>query len=363
VTGGPSRPTVIDADAHVVEGAPFVGEVLRRFPDQVHVRTDGILGVVIEGRAYPDPVGPGAGCPVEKGVSDEPGIDATTAAGIVANADVDGIDEMVLYPSFGMCVPSVRDPGLGTALARLYNEWVAALVSAGGGRLHGAAVVPLEHGDVALEVLEEAKDLGLVCTVVPPALAGRNLDHPDLAPFFSAACDFDMPLGVHGAPGLHLPKIGVDRFDNYVQVHCVSFPFDQMTAMTSLVSGGVFERHPSLRVAFLESGAGWLPWFVERLGEHFESRGDWIADGWKRHPDEYVVAGNVWVTCEPDERMLPAVVEQLGDRCTMFASDYPHWDGAWPHASTELLEQPLAAGTLAAVAAGNARRFYSLPER
>jgi hypothetical protein len=54
----------------------------------------------------------------------------------------------------------------------------------------------------------------------------------------------DMALGVHGAPGIHLPKIGVDRFTNYIQVHCISFPFDQMTAMTALVSGGVFDRHP-----------------------------------------------------------------------------------------------------------------------
>ena len=111
----------------------------------------------------------------------------------------------------------------------------------------------------------------------------------------------DMALGVHGAPGIHLPKIGVDRFTNYIQVHCISFPFDQMTAMTALVSGGVFDRHPTLRVAFLEAGAGWLPWFIERLGEHYESRGDWIPGGWQRPPAEYVAAGNMAVTCEPDE--------------------------------------------------------------
>ena len=355
-----NRPHVIDADGHVVEGFGFVAEVLRQFPDQVSVRNDGVLGVLIEGRAYPDPQGPGAGCPADKGVSDQPGIDASTAAGIVANADADGMDEMVLYPSFAMCVPSIRDPALGAGIARMYNEWAAGLVADGHGRLQAAAVIPIEHGDVAVAVMGEAKELGLVCTVVPPALATRNLDHPDLSRFYSAACDLDMPLGVHGAPGLHMPKIGVDRFENYIQVHCVSFPFDQMTAMTALVSGGVFDRHPTLRVAFLEAGAGWLPWFIERLGEHYTARGDWIYDGWKRHPDEYVADGNIWVTCEPDERMLPAVVEQLGPDCVMFASDYPHWDGAWPQASTELLGQPLSAEVLAAVAGGNARRFYSL---
>src|SRR2546430_6827153 len=108
--------------------------------------------------------------------------------------------------------------------------------------------------------------------------------------------ELDMPLGVHGAPGIHLPKIGVDRFTNYIQVHCLSFPFDQMTAMTALVSGGVFDRHPKLRVAFLESGVGWVPYFIDRMHEHYEKRGDWIPNGWKHDPREYVAAGNVWVS-------------------------------------------------------------------
>ena len=94
-----------------------------------------------------------------------------------------------------------------------------------------------------------------------------------------AAAELDMPLGVHGAPGIHLPKIGVDRFTNYIQVHCISFPFDQMTAMTALVSGGVFDRHPTLRVAFLEAGVGWVPFFIDRLHEHYEKRGDWMPLG------------------------------------------------------------------------------------
>ncbi|BCI88156.1 hypothetical protein NIIDMKKI_33620 [Mycobacterium kansasii] len=76
----------------------------------------------------------------------------------------------------------------------------------------------------------------------------------------------------------------MDRFTNYIQVHCISFPFDQMTAMTALVSGGVFERHPQLRVAFLEAGAGWVPFFIDRLHEHYEKRGDWIEGGWRHDP-------------------------------------------------------------------------------
>ena len=69
------------------------------------------------------------------------------------------------------------------------------------------------------------------------------------------------------------------------------------------------------------------------------------------------------VTCEPDEDSLPCVVELLGDRCVMFASDYPHWDGAWPEATAELKEHNmgrLSPDALARVAAGNAEDFYGL---
>ncbi|HXX91104.1 MAG TPA: amidohydrolase family protein [Acidimicrobiales bacterium] len=354
---------VVDADAHVVEPVSFFAELFARFPDDVGVRADTQLGVTVEGRAYPQFTGPGAGCPPDKGLTDAPGVDPHTAAGVLKDADVDGIDEMVMFPSFGLCVPTLRSPVLGAGVARLYNEWAAEFAASGGGRLHATAVVPIEHVELAIEVMTEAKGLGLVAAVIPPALATRNLDHPDLDPFYAAAADLDMPLGVHGAPGIHLPKIGVDRFDNYIQVHCISFPFDQMTAMTALVSGGVFDRHPRLRVAFLEAGAGWLPWFIERLTEHFESRGDWIGNGWRRPPAEYVAAGNVRITCEPDEQTLPTLIEALGDDCVMFASDYPHWDGAWPRATAELREHAegrLSAGSLAKVAGANARAFFGL---
>jgi hypothetical protein len=363
-SGDGGLPEVIDADGHVVEGVELVVALLERFPESIGVRTDGTPGLLIEGRPYPDPDGPGAGCPADRGVTEAGPVSPSSAAGILADAATDGMAGMVLYPSLAMAVPTFEDPALGAGVARMYNEWVAGLCAGSGGRLHGAAVVPIEHGEVAVEVMTEARALGLVCTVIPPALRDRNLDHRDLDRFYSASEDLDMALGVHGAPGIHLPKIGVDRFSNYIQVHCVSFPFDQMTAMTALVTGGTFDRHPRLRVAFLEAGAGWLPWFVERLGEHYTGRGDWIEGGWQRHPAEVVAAGQIMVTCEPDEILLPAVVDALGDRCVMFASDYPHWDGAWPRATTEFVEHAgsrLPPESFARVAGANARDFYRLP--
>jgi predicted TIM-barrel fold metal-dependent hydrolase len=348
----------IDADAHVVE-AEIVPECMKRWPDAFALSSDG--NVMTEGRRYPEWQGPGAGCPPEHGLSRVAGINPYSPDGTLADADRDGIDQMVFFPSFGLRAPSIESRRVANGFAQLYNEWIADWCRRGKGRFHGIAVVPIEYVEDAVGLLRKAKDLGLVGAMVPPALRTRNLDHPDLDPFYAAAVDLDLPLGVHGAPGIHLPKIGVDRFDNYIQVHCISFPFDQMTAMTALVSGGVFDRHPRLRVAFLESGVGWVPYFVERMHEHREKRGDWIPNGWRKDPHEYIEAGNVWVSCEPEEAILPAVTQLLGPDFIMYASDYPHWDGDWPESTRPLRERAdLSNDVRAKIAGGNARRFYRL---
>ena len=352
---------IIDADGHVAESPSLAIEAMKRWPEHVRPSSRGRPRLMIEGRIYPEDRGPGAGVPAEHGLSRAAGINCTSSDGVLADADRDHIDTMVLYPSLGLCAPSLEDPEFAAGFARLYNQWVADYCRPTNGRLSGVAVTPIEHGQVAIDIMREAKNLGLAATLLPPALKTRNLDHPDLDSFYAAAVEIGMPLGIHGVPGFHLPKIGVDRFTNYIQVHCVSFPFDQMTAMTALVSGGVFDRHPGLRVAFLEAGVGWVPFFIDRLHEHFEKRGDWIERGWQRDPHEYLQAGNIWVTCEPEEPILPGVVDVLGADFIMFASDYPHWDGEWPESTKHLRTRADISEDIRAKIAGlNAQRFYGL---
>ncbi len=353
---------VIDADAHVVEGSAFAAEALRRWPDRVQVdSTRGVLGLRIEGRRVPEFEGPGAGCPPQHGLSEAVGGDPSSVADVLADADREGIDEMVLYPSLGLGVGGFRDPEFAAGFARLYNTFVTDFCKQGSGRLHPVAVVPLEDPDTSCDIVREARSLGCVAVAVPPALRERNLDHPDLDRFWSTCEDLDLAVGVHGAPGVHLPQIGVERFTNYIQVHCVSFPFDQMVAMTAVVSGGVLDRHPRLRIAFLESGVTWVPYFVDRLHEHWEKRGAWIEGGWQRDPRDYVGRGQVFVSCEGSETLLPAVVEALGDEFILYASDYPHWDSEFPESAKPIREHPkLSEDARARILGGNARRLYGL---
>ena len=353
---------IIDCDAHVIEGREFLGELIRRFPDKVrfsHPQEEG-TALFIEGRPYPQSSGPGAGCRAEEGMCLERGANPFTVDSVLADADREGIERMVLFPSAMLGLPGFEDQGFAATVARMYNEWLADYCRQGSGRLFGVGLVPIEDVGESIAIMREAKQLGLVATMIPAVLKNRTLDHSDLEPFYSAAEDLNMPLGIHGAPGIHLPKLGTERFTNYLQVHCLSFPFDMMVASTALVLGGVFERHPRLRVALLESGVGWVPYFMERMHEHLEKRGR-LTPECKHEPQEYIARGQIYVSCEPEESSVPLAVAELGADFIMYASDYPHWDSDFPNSTKPLRQRTdISAEVKARIMGGNAEVFYGL---
>src|SRR5213596_2038751 len=230
---------VVDSDAHVIEGQELMAELLARFPEKIRMARPDEEGaaLVIEGRRYPNASGPGAGC----------------------------------HAKHGLCVDRGANPfsdrAFAAEFARLYNRWLAGYCRQFPHRMFGVGLVPIEDVATSVRIMREARELGLVAIMVPAVLRTRNLDHADLEPFYAAAAELEIPLGIHGAPGIHLPPLGAERFDNYLQVHVVSFPFDMMVATTALVLGGVLERHPRPRVALLASGVGWVPYFFDRLDE------------------------------------------------------------------------------------------------
>jgi predicted TIM-barrel fold metal-dependent hydrolase len=354
---------VVDGDAHVIEGQELMAEVFTRFPDKIRMARPDEEGaaLVIEGRPYPMASGPGAGCHAKHGLCLERGASPFTAEGVMRDADREGIDAMVFFPSAALGLPAFTDLAFAAEFARLYNRWLAGYCGQFPRRMFGVGLVPIEDVATSVRIMREAKELGLVAIMVPAVLRARNLDHPDLAPFYAAAEDLDMPLGIHGAPGIHLPPLGAERFDNYLQVHVVSFPFDMMVATTALVLGGVLERHPRLRVALLESGVGWVPYFFDRLDEHVEKRGH-LTPGCKRAPREYLARGQLYVSCEPEESAVPFAAATLGDRFIMYASDYPHWDSDFPNSTRPLRERTdLGPEAKARIMGENAATFYRLP--
>jgi len=169
-----------------------------------------------------------------------------------------------------------------------------------------------------------------------------------------------VPITVHEGLSDWAPTLGRERFPNPAMLHVLSHPFEQMAACAGLVLTGVLERHPALRVVFLESGAGWLPYWLYRLDEHWET---WrpLLPAVHRRPSE-TVRRQCMISTEPGEELVTAVIEHVGEDNVVWASDYPHPDATFPGAVRKTLAAMtgLAPAVRSKVLATNAARLYGL---
>jgi predicted TIM-barrel fold metal-dependent hydrolase len=280
----------------------------------------------------------------------------------LSDMDAEGIDRAVLFPSLAFFACEAKDPALDAALCRAYNDWVAGYCRAAPDRLFAVALLPLRDLPAALRELERAAgELGLRGAFVRPnPLAGRPLHHPAYEPLWECAAALDVPIAVHEGLSDTLPTLGRDRFENPVMLHVLSHPFEQMAACAGLVLSGVMERHPRLRFAFLESGSGWLPYWLERMDSHFET---WRAllPAIRERPSDYF-RRQCFVSCDPDDGCLRAVVEAAGDECIVWASDYPHPDAHFPGTLARTRESlsGISEASRRRILGGNALRLYGL---
>jgi predicted TIM-barrel fold metal-dependent hydrolase len=259
--------------------------------------------------------------------------------------DAQGIDAVVLYPSIGLFVP--YQPDLTAAesrdACRSYNDWVADYCGQAPERLAAVGLVPLADPVMGATETARAAELGLVGVMVRPnRLYGRELGDPDYEPLYVAVEDSDVVLAVHEGLGVQGPTIG-DRFSSFVARHLCSHPMEQMAAMAGLILGGTLQRHPGMRVAFLESGTGWLPYWLHRMDEHHE----WLADTECKElalePSEYF-RRQCTICSDPEDTLAQWVMGEVGADRVLWASDFPHPDALFPNAADTFIEETSRAG-------------------
>ncbi|MBM4406587.1 MAG: hypothetical protein FJ039_10495 [Chloroflexi bacterium] len=143
-------------------------------------------------------------------------------------------------------------------------------------------------------------------------------------------------------------------------IHPISHPIEQMIALAGIVMGGVLERFKKLRVAFLESGAGWAPFLMERMDEDYGKLSH-LGPYMKAKPSDYMRSGRCFFACEPEEKTLPMVLKLVGEDQVVYASDYPHWDCLFPDSARIIYKRDdLSQAAKAKVLGENTRRLYRL---
>ncbi|NEO78706.1 MAG: amidohydrolase [Moorea sp. SIO4G3] len=239
-----------------------------------------------------------------------------------------GVDISFLYPTTGLWMLAIdtMDPSLAAALTRAYNNWLRDFCSYDPQLLKGVGAISLHDPSNMVSELHRIAEFGWKAVFVRPnPVKGRLLSDPAYEPFWTECERLGIAVGIHEGSHARLPTTGADRFNTRFAMHACSHPMEHMMAMLALIEGGVLERHPNLRVGFLESGCGWLPYWLWRLDEEYDQLAWEVKDHVRMKPSEYF-RRQCFIAIEPDEPYLADLIKYIGSDNLIFGSDYPHID-------------------------------------
>ena len=209
------------------------------------------------------------------------------------------------------------DAQFATRAARLQNEAIAGVVRDHPDHFVGLATVPLQDVRAAIAELERGmRDLGLVGVELCTNVDGRNLDDPDLEPFWDAAEQLGAFIFFHPDR-----VAGADRLGRHYLINTLGNPIDTTIAIGSLVLGGVLERHPGLNRLCFAHGGGFAPYQAARLDHAWRQRAD--ARGAIARPPSELIRGLHFDTILFDPGTLGFLARRFGPTQVLLGTDYP----------------------------------------
>jgi predicted TIM-barrel fold metal-dependent hydrolase len=359
---------IISADSHVTEPPNAYTDNIDptwrdRAPRLQHLEGAGDV-FVIDGMKLPVPLGivAAAGKPAEEirlmGTRfEELHRGGWDPAARLADQDRDGIAAEVIYPTVGMAICNHRDPDYKKACFDAYNRWLTPYCATAPARLLGIGQTAMRTPAEGIRDLETIKALGLRGVMMPGQPVVEDYDSAAYDEFWEAAIALELPLSFHILTTRETTPVRGPRMNAFLSVirSCQDI-------MGTLVLGGVFERHPRLRVVCVEADAGWVPHYMYRMDHAWKRHRNWLPAGQalSKLPSSYF-AENIYTTFQ-DDWVAFRCVEMMNWRRLMWANDFPHSDSTWPW-SREMLAEHTAALTDAqrrAILCDNAAELYHI---
>jgi predicted TIM-barrel fold metal-dependent hydrolase len=248
----------------------------------------------------------------------------------------DGVAAEVIYPTVGMVLCNHPNVDYKKACFDAYNRWIAGYCARHPERLLGCGQTAMRSPEEGIEDLRTIQALGLRGVMMPGNPAVEDYDSRIYDAFWEAAIELGLPLSFH---------ILTDR--NYTFGHRVRGPAMNgflsivrgcQDIMGTLVLGGVFERHPALKIVCVEADAGWVPHYMYRMDHAYKRHRNWLPAGQalSKLPSEYF-SENIYTTFQ-DDWVAFKVADMMNWRRLLWANDFPHSDSTWPWSQEMLAE-------------------------
>jgi predicted TIM-barrel fold metal-dependent hydrolase len=252
-----------------------------------------------------------------------------------AHLRAEGISREIAYPQ--SIAPFAYSPNmeLREAVFDVYNEYIAE-ISKNVDYFNGVGVCPnWWEPEKAEGVVRKMVDQGLKTFMLPfgPRLGNGqpvSFADPMFERLFAAAAEAEIPVSLHIGESAKLEGRGGPAS---VVLHMFA-PF--RLSIGQMIFGGVFDRHPKLKVVFAEGGISWVPVFLQDAELVFDSFGN-MLDPLKHRPSHYW-HNNCYATFTNDNLCIQNMLKFVGADRIMWATDYPHSEGSFGY-SRSLMKQ------------------------
>jgi len=268
----------------------------------------------------------------------------------IADMDAEGVDKQLLFPQrlFGLFFQQRGDIDLRGEIFRCYNEYMSEVCSQAPGRLYFVAIPNYWEPENARASIQQAKALGASALMVPinprQDAKGRPIRYNDPAmdQFWAAVAESGLPLCFH--IGENIPDDLPGAAATYVLGQFAGF----RSSWGTLVYSGLFDRHPDLKVVFVEAAISWVASMLHDAdmiyaafppvgANTFGQASDEVAarQVLKRAPSSYWFS-NCYATFMTDPAGLE-LLHRIGPERVMWAADYPHSEGTFGYLGKSFL--------------------------
>ena len=284
----------------------------------------------------------------------------------MADLDLDGVDAELVFPNgtviMGFLTP---DPDMMHAQFQIYNDWAEEISRGVRGRMNIAACIATGNIDNAIAEVERVAKMGYRVITLPnkpvfgPSEPGQiNYNAKSFDPLWARIEEADLTITFHVSTGAD-PRVAKGPGGAVINFayHCLTSPADPVA---NFCASGLLDRFPKLRFAAVESGIGWVHWFLDSLDEGYKKHHMWAFPKLKHGlPSDYFRAHGGATFSE--DRIGLELIGKFGlEDNFCWANDYPHHEGTFP-ASAAAIERTmghLAEETRAKLLGLNAARLF-----
>jgi len=268
------------------------------------------------------------------------------------NMDAMGVWAQICFQNGGVTqvgsLLGLNDEPLAIAITEIYNDACRERMDDSGGRINCMGTLPYWDKNLMNKEMRRIVDMGLKGITLPDRPERVEVSSPyigpdgNVSPFWEEVFDVcnstGMALNFHLNTSLDANSAIWDNlgFDQKLPIHALLHHIGCAATMSNFMVSGLLDKYEDLKIGLIESGMGWVPFWLEAMEHQLDEFRTAESRGLKRRPKEYFKK-NFWVSYWFEHYAPTRMLEDIGVDRVMFETDFPHPTSLYPGVQDKLV--------------------------